>query len=177
MTTNSIKPIQALNQAFRKVKPNREEFDIFKHNLIELLDGINEKESEEFHKNLIADFLKKTYYGERHSINTKQERDLVIHNGKDDKTPVGVIMEAKKPTAKGEMPKVDKLNVKALQQLVLYFLRERIVEKNLEVKHLIVTNVYEWFIFDSKLFEEFFADKPENPLPSMESCQAIVSKL
>ena len=161
MTTNSIKPIQALNQAFRKVKPNREEFDIFKGNLIELLDGINEKESEEFHKNLIADFLKKTYYGERHSINTKQERDLVIHNGKDDKTPVGVIFEAKKPTAKGEMLKVDKLNVKALQQLVLYFLRERIVEKNLEVKHLIVTNVYEWFIFDSKLFEGFFADNKE----------------
>ena len=29
----------------------------------------------------------------------------------------------------------------------------------------------------TKAIEEFFADKPENPLPSMESCQAIVSKL
>jgi hypothetical protein len=161
MKTNSIKPIQALNKAFRKVKLNRNEFDVFKSNLIELLDGVNEKESEEFHKKLIADFFNKTYYGDRHFINTKKEKDFVIHNGKDAKSSVGVILEAKKPTAKGEMLKVDKLNVKALQQLVLYFLRERIVEKNLEVKHLIVTNVYEWFIFDSKLFEKFFVENKE----------------
>ncbi|MFM6447464.1 MAG: class I SAM-dependent DNA methyltransferase [Microcystis panniformis] len=33
-------------------------------------------------------------------------------------------------------------------------------DKNLEIKHLIVTNIYEWFIFDGKTFEElFFANK------------------
>lgn len=161
MKTNPIKPIKVLNKAFRKVKPNRQDFENFKYRLIELLDGINEAESEEFHKKLIADFFNKTYYGDRHFINTKKEKDFVIHNGKDAKSSVGVIMEVKKPTAKGEMPKVDKLNVKALQQLVLYFLRERIVEKNLEVQHLIVTNVYEWFIFDAKFFERFFVENQE----------------
>jgi type II restriction/modification system DNA methylase subunit YeeA len=35
-----------------------------------------------------------------------------------------------------------------------------VTDKNLEIKHLIVTNIYEWFIFDAKIFEElFFANK------------------
>ncbi len=58
------------------------------------------------------------------------------------------------------MPKVDNLNAKALQQLVLYFLREKEKHGNIGVKHLVVTNIYEWFIFDAKIFEElFFSDK------------------
>ena len=44
------------------------------------------------------------------------------------------------------MLKVDNLNAKAFQELVLYFLRERLQENNLEIKYLIATNVYEWFI-------------------------------
>jgi hypothetical protein len=35
-----------------------------------------------------------------------------------------------------------------------------VTDKNLDIKHLIVTNIYEWFIFDGKIFEElFFANK------------------
>jgi adenine-specific DNA-methyltransferase len=48
--------------------------------LIALLDTINEAESEEFHKNLVADFLKNTWYAPNHFINTKGRNDLVIHN-------------------------------------------------------------------------------------------------
>ena len=48
-----LKPSKALNLAFRKVKPQRTEFESFKANLIHLLDQINLKESEEFHKNII----------------------------------------------------------------------------------------------------------------------------
>nr|WP_232816342.1 Eco57I restriction-modification methylase domain-containing protein [Chryseobacterium capnotolerans] len=55
------------------------------------------------------------------------------------------------------MVSAKRLNTKALQELLLYFLRERITHKNLEVKHLIVTNLYEWFIFDAYQFEYFFA--------------------
>lgn len=50
-----------------------------------------------------------------------------------------------------------KLNVKAFQELVLYYLRERITHKNLEVKHLVATNINEWFIFDATLFDRLFA--------------------
>ena len=157
MRDNKLQPRKALNKAFLKVKPNRENIETFKNNLIKLLDQTNETESEEFHKNLVSDFLKSTYYRANHFINTKGRNDLVIHNGKDAKSSVGVILEAKKPTNKSEMLKVDNLNTKAFQELVLYFLRERITGKNLEIKYLVATNIYEWFIFDATAFEQMFA--------------------
>lgn len=168
MKINRLKPKKALNKAFLKVKPNRTEIEGFKTNLIQLLDRINDTESEEFHKNLVIDFLKKTYYDPNHFINTKGRNDLVIHNGKKAKSTVGVIIETKKPTNRSEMVKpidkndtdeeiIAKLNVKAFHELVLYYLRERITHNNLEVKHLIITNINEWYIFDANTFERLFA--------------------
>jgi adenine-specific DNA-methyltransferase len=157
MEIKELKPRRALNKAFLKVKPNRTEIEGFKTNLITLIDRTNDSESEEFHKNLVIDFLKKTYYEPNHYINTKGRNDLVVHNGNTAKTSVGVIIEAKKPTNKAEMITTKKLNTKAFQELVLYYLRERITHKNLEVKHLVATNINEWFIFDATLFERLFA--------------------
>ncbi|NJW51950.1 DUF7149 domain-containing protein [Salinimicrobium oceani] len=154
---NILKPRKALNKAFLKVKPNRSQIEQFKQHLIQLLDRTNETESEEFHKNLVTEFLKKTYYDPNHFINTKGRTDLVIHNGNKAKTSVGVIIEAKKPTNRAEMINKEKINCKAFQELVLYYLRERITHKNLEVKYLIATNINEWFIFDANLFEKQFA--------------------
>jgi adenine-specific DNA-methyltransferase len=157
MTPIKQAPRKTLNKAFLKVKPNRTEIECFKTNLITLLDRTNDTESEEFHKNLVIDFLKKTYYDPNHFINTKGRNDLVIHNGNSAKSSVGVIIEAKKPTNKAEMITTKKLNAKAFQELVLYYLRERITHKNLEVKYLVATNINEWFIFDATLFDRLFA--------------------
>jgi hypothetical protein len=157
MELKELKPRKALNKAFLKVKPNRTEIEGFKTNLIALLDRTNDTETEEFHKNLVIDFLKKTYYDPNHFINTKGRNDLVIHNGNTAKSSVGVIIEAKKLTNKTEMITTKKLNAKAFQELVLYYLRERITHKNLEVKHLVATNINEWFIFDATLFDRLFA--------------------
>jgi hypothetical protein len=157
MELKLLNPRKALNKAFLKVKPNRTEIDNFKTNLINLLDRTNDTESEEFHKNLVIDFLKKSLFDPNHYINTKGRNDLVIHNGNNAKSSVGVIVEAKKPTNKMEMVSTKKLNTKAFQELVLYYLRERITHKNLEVKHLIATNINEWFIFDAILFDRLFA--------------------
>jgi adenine-specific DNA-methyltransferase len=77
------------------------------------LDRINESESEEFHKNLVSDFLKNTYYGTNHYINTKGRNDLVIHNTNSASGTVGVIVEAKKPTNKAEMIRINYINTKA----------------------------------------------------------------
>ncbi len=157
MESKQFKPRKTLNKAFLKVKPNRSDIEAFKANLITLLDRTNDIESEEFHKNLISDFLKDTYYKQNHFINTKGRNDLVIHNGPNANATVGVIIEAKKPTNKAEMMSTQKLNTKALQELVLYYLRERITHKNLEVKQLVATNINEWFIFDATLFDRLFA--------------------
>ncbi len=157
MELKTLKPRKAINKAFLKIKPNRTNIECFKKNLIELLDRTNDTESEEFHKNLVSDFLKKTYYEPNYFINTKGRNDLVIHTGNTANSTVGVIIEAKKPTNKAEMMTKSKINVKAFQELVLYYLRERITHKNLEIKYLVVSNINEWFIFDSNVFEKQFA--------------------
>lgn len=156
-----LKPRKALNKAYLKVKPNRSAIEVFKTNLIQLIDQTNDTESEEFHKNLVSDFLKKTWYDPNHYINTKGRNDLVIHTGKDAKSTVGVIIEAKKPTNKSEMLKVDNINTKAFHELVLYFLRERITQNNLDLKYLVATNIHQWFVFDAALFEKLFAQNKD----------------
>ena len=161
MNLNKIEPKKALNKALLKVKPSRDEIEKFKTNLVKMLDQIKEKESEEFHKNIISEFLKNTYYGNNHYINTSGRYDLVIHNGKDSSSTVGVIIETKSPKNKNEMISPDNLNAKAFHELIYYFLQERLNNKNLEIRFLIATNIYEWFIFDAGLFEENFARDKE----------------
>jgi len=156
-----LQPRKALNKAYLKVKPTRTEIEKFKENLIELIDTSNKEESEEYHKNLVSAFLKKTYYDPKFFINTKGRNDLVIHNGDKPKSTVGVIIEAKRPTNASEMLSKKDINKKALQELLLYYMRERITQQNLEIRYLIATNINEWFVFDAQEFEKHFAQNKE----------------
>ena len=152
-----IQPKDALNQAYRKVKPFRNDVDAFRQNLLYLISQVDDAKDEENHKTEMRDFLKKTYFGEDYYFNVKQNIDWAIFNGPKSSDSVGVIIEAKRPTNKAEMVTKDNLNRKAFHELILYYLRERITEKNLEVRHLIITNIHEWFIFDAQVFEKLFA--------------------
>ncbi|HMU58675.1 MAG TPA: TaqI-like C-terminal specificity domain-containing protein [Chitinophagaceae bacterium] len=154
MKLEIIKPIKALNKAYLKEKVSRNHIELFKKNLQQLLSRINEQESEEHLKNVIADFLKDTWYKDQFEINTKDRNDLVVHTGKTTKDAVGVILEVKKPSNKTEMVTVAKPNIKALQELILYYLRERVDHNNTDIKHLVVTNIYEWFVIDEVWFEK-----------------------
>ncbi|MBN1185770.1 MAG: hypothetical protein JXB49_26040 [Bacteroidales bacterium] len=64
-----------------------------------------------------------------------------------------------KAFAPGDKPEqmLSKINVKAFQELVLYYLREQITLKNIEIKYLIATNINEWFISDATIFDRLFA--------------------
>lgn len=152
-----VTPKQALNKAWLKKPVQRTDLDLFKTELNYLWQHTNTVESEEFHKNLVSDFLKRAFYRESYFINTKGRNDLVIHLGPQPQDFVGVILEAKKPTNKGEMPTTTSLDCRAIQELVLYYLRERHLAKNLHVKHLICTNINQWFVFDAVTFDRLFA--------------------
>ena len=149
---------KSINKAFLKVKPNRSQIETFRENITYLFDQINESESEEFHKNIIRKFLNDTWYSPDHYVNTKGRADLVIHTGKDTGTSVGVLFETKKPDNRHDMPTINNINTKAFHELILYYLRERITGKNLNIKYLVITNIYEWFIFSSHDFERIFAN-------------------
>lgn len=150
-------PRQTLNKAYLKVKPSRNQIEGFKTHLKALLDGMDDAKREEYHKTLLTDFLKKAHYDGQYFVNVKDDVDLAIHTGQKPDSAVAVLLEVKKPSNAAEMPKAGKLNSKALQELVLYYLRERITHNNLEVKHLIITNIREWFVFDAQSFDRLFA--------------------
>lgn len=149
MNIISLKVSATLNDAYRKQSLTAEQIAVFKQNLSILFSRTNDAESEEYNKNIIADFLKDTYYKGLHEINTNERKDLVIHNGPKASDAVGVIIEAKKPGNKAEMISVQKPNAKALHELVHYYLQERIYKNNTYIKYLIATNVYAWFVFDA----------------------------
>ena len=142
---------QSLNKAFIKCRPQRAQIEKFKAAFVTLLDGINynPSEREEFLKNLAADFFKKTWYDPHYYINTSGSIDLVIHEDKTAQSPIGVIIETKSPSNKNEMITKDDLNKKAMQEVLLYYLRERIGNNNLGIKFLIITNTIEWFVFEA----------------------------
>ena len=147
-----------LNNAYKKDPIEKSCLDKMKIELSMLISGINDKpnESEEHHKKRFSDFLSKTWYEPYYYINTSGNIDLVIHNGNKASSPIGVIIETKKPGKNPDMVSKKNFNVKSLQQLLLYFFRETINNKNIQIKHLIVTNAVEWFIFDSKEFYQLF---------------------
>lgn len=151
-----LTPKKSLNKGFLKQRPLRSDIDLFKLNLVRLLDKVDEMEREENQKNHLRDFLLDTYYKGSNEINTKDTQDLVIHSGKSNKDPVSVIIEAKRPGNRAEMITPGRPNSKALQELLLYYLRERVDRNNIDIKYLIATNIYEWYIFDAATFEKLF---------------------
>jgi len=157
MKLQEISLKKSLNKAYRLIKPKRPDIELFKNNLINLLGQIDEKESEENVKIHLMDFLKDTWYKQDYLVATKGRTDFVIHTGKEAKAPSGVLFEVKRPSNKGDMVTRQNLNAKAMHELILYYLRERVNEKNIDIRHLVITNIYEWFIFDASLFEKVVA--------------------
>lgn len=155
---NRLTPRKALNKAYLKAPIQRPDLIRFADKFKELISKINPNESEEHNKNNIADFLKNAFYSPNYYINTVDRIDLAIHIGNSSIAPVGVIIETKKTGNVFEMPRADTLNVKGMQELVLYYLRERISKNNLELKHLILTDLTHWYLFDAHEFEKAFAE-------------------
>lgn len=156
MTLKEIGLKQALNKAYRLIKPKRLEMEAFKTNLISLLGQIDEKESEENVKIHLMNFLRDTFYHPAHLLATKGKTDFVAHTGKDAATPAALLFEVKRPSNTADMVTKTSLNAKAMHELILYYLRERIEHRNNSITNLVITNIYEWYIFDAGVFERIF---------------------
>ncbi len=177
MKLELIKPINALNKAYLKEKISRNNIEKFKENLVTLFNKAQPGISEDTLKDYITEFLRNTWYNPEHAITINKERkDLTIHIGKTAKDPVAVIAEIKK-TDGAEMITLEKPNVKALHELVLYYLQERVTIGNNQVKYLLATDVNNWVLIDAnefdkkiyrntkirKLYDLFVNDKKDNP--------------
>jgi adenine-specific DNA-methyltransferase len=92
MQHNILRPRQALNKAYLRLKTSRSDMEQFKTALRSLLASIDLSESEEHVKNHLRDFLKAAFY-DKYGVNTKGKTDLVIHTGTDTKSPAGVMLD------------------------------------------------------------------------------------
>ncbi|MER2998961.1 hypothetical protein ABS362_15510 [Pontibacter populi] len=155
MQHHILKPKPALNKAYLRLKTIRTDIERFKTALKNLLQSIDLTETEEHAKNHLRDFLMQAFYS-NYGLNTKGKTDLVIHTGNSTKSNAGVLLEVKRPTNKADMPTEQNLNYKAMHELLLYYLRERVQHKNHDIKHLVITSVHEWFVFDALEFDRLF---------------------
>lgn len=149
-------PAKSLDRVYALQPTTRDQIERFKASYIKLFPLINEKESEENVKDHLMDFLKEVYYRDAHVVAPKGKTDFVIHLGKDATTQAGVLFEVKRPANKGEMITRQNLNAKAFHELLLYYFQERQRSQNSDIRHCVITNVFEWFIFDAALIDRLF---------------------
>lgn len=123
-------------------EPKKETIENFEKEINSLLENAKRQDGEEFQKNEINSFLKNAY---GYKCNTYEKVDSAIYvDGK-----AWVLIEVKALNNRNEFPK-DRENPisKAFCQMVFYFLKE--IENNNSLKHAIICNAHEFFLFDCK---------------------------
>ncbi len=133
-------------------EPKKETIENFEKEINSLLENAKRQDDEEFQKNEINKFFKNTY---GYDCNTNEKVDSAIYVDGE----VRVLIEVKALNNRNEFPK-DRENPlsKAFCQMVLYFLKE--VKNNNSLKHAIICNKHEFFLFDCKdLLNLFQNDK------------------
>ncbi|GAA9737418.1 class I SAM-dependent DNA methyltransferase [Helicobacter pylori] len=134
-------------------EPKRETIENFEKEINSLLENAPRQDDEEFQKNEINKFLKNAY---GYDCNTSKKVDSAIYvDGK-----AWVLIEVKALNNKTEFPKNRENPLsKAFCQMVLYFLEEIEKEKNNSLKHTIICNAHEFFLFDCRDLLFFKDDK------------------
>ncbi len=122
--------------------PTTETIENFEKEINSLLENAKRQDDEEFQKNEINKFFLKTY---SYDCNTYEKVDSAIYVNKE----VRVLIEVKALDNKTEFPKNRENPLsKAFCQMVFYFLKE--IENNNSLKHAIICNAHEFFLFDCK---------------------------
>ncbi len=135
-------PLKDFIKKHNPQEPKKETIENFEKEINSLLENAKRKDDEEFQKNEINKFFLKTY---GYDCNTDEKVDSAIYVDGE----VRVLIEVKALNNRNEFPK-DRENPlsKAFCQMVFYFLKE--IENNNSLKHAIICNAHEFFLFDCK---------------------------
>ncbi len=137
-------PLKDFIKKHNPQEPKKETIENFEKEINSLLENAPRQDDEEFQKNEINKFLKNTY---NHDCNTNKKVDSAIYVDGE----VRVLIEVKALNNKIEFPKNRENPLsKAFCQMVFYFLEEIEKEKNNSLKHAIICNAHEFFLFDCK---------------------------
>ncbi|NHB21014.1 class I SAM-dependent DNA methyltransferase [Helicobacter pylori] len=146
-------PLKDFIKKHNPQEPKKETIENFEKEINSLLENAPRQDDEEFQKNEINSFLKNTY---DYDCNTNKKVDSAIYvDGK-----AWVLIEVKALNNKNEFPK-DRENPlsKAFCQMIFYFLKE--IENNNSLKHAIICNAHEFFLFDCKDLLNLFQNDKE----------------
>lgn len=161
--SKSKSPFETISKILYRKNINPKDFEQFKNSLMALYNYAKDhaSESEEHHKNVLSNFLKNNFYQD-YEINTHKRIDLAIAK---QNSNIEVLIESKSPSNTLEMISKSDINKKAMQEAVLYFMRERFksdgLANNIHIKHIIITNNIDFFIFDAHLFDKYFAQNSQ----------------
>ncbi|MGL2487786.1 DUF7149 domain-containing protein [Helicobacter pylori] len=146
-------PLKDFIKKYNPQEPKKETIENFKKEINSLLENAKRQDGEEFQKNEINSFLKNTY-GYKCNIYEKVDSTIYV-DGK-----AWVLIEVKALNNKSEFPK-DRKNPlsKAFCQTVFYFLKE--IKNNNSLKHAIICNAHEFFLFDCKDLLNLFQNDKE----------------
>ncbi|WQT34873.1 class I SAM-dependent DNA methyltransferase [Helicobacter pylori] len=146
-------PLKDFIKKYNPQEPKKETIENFEKEINSLLENAKRQDGEEFQKNEINSFLKNTY---GYECNTYEKVDSAIYmDGK-----AWVLIEVKALNNRNEFPK-DRENPlsKAFCQMVFYFLNA--IENNNSLKHAIICNAHEFFLFDCRDFCTLFQNDKE----------------
>ncbi|GAA8835846.1 class I SAM-dependent DNA methyltransferase [Helicobacter pylori] len=146
-------PLKDFIKKYNPQEPKKEIIENFEKEINSLLENAKRQDGEEFQKNEINSFLKNTY---DYHCNTYENVDSAIYvDGK-----AWVLIEVKALNNRNEFPK-DRENPlsKAFCQMVFYFLKE--IKNNNSLKHAIICNAHEFFLFDCRDLLNLFQNDKE----------------
>ncbi|GAA9512200.1 class I SAM-dependent DNA methyltransferase [Helicobacter pylori] len=135
-------PLKDFIKRYNPQEPKKETIENFEKEINSLLENAKGQDGEEFQKNEINSFLKNTY---GYKCNTYEKVDSAIYvDGK-----AWVLIEVKALNNKNEFTKNRENPIsKAFCQMVFYFLNA--IKNNNSLKHAIICNAHEFFLFDCK---------------------------
>ncbi len=135
-------PLKDFIKKYNPQEPKKETIENFEKEINSLLENAKRQDGEEFQKSKINKFLKNTY---GYECEPYEKVDSAIYvDGK-----AWVLIEVKALNNRNEFPK-DRENPlsKAFCQMVFYFLNA--IKNNNSLKHAIICNAHEFFLFDCK---------------------------
>ncbi len=134
-------------------EPKKETIENFEKEINSLLEKAPRQDGEEFQKDKINKFLKNTYGYEYEPY--KKVDSAICVDGK-----AWVLIEVKALNNRNEFPKNRENPLsKAFCQMIFYFLKE--IENNNSLKHAIICNAHEFFLFDCKDLLNLFQNDKE----------------
>lgn len=147
-------PSQSIQKSYLRQPVEPEELEKFRSQLSILLKELNPTDIEETNKGRVKTFLEHTLWpSASYEINAVGRTDLTI---KDKSLERNVVLFEFKKVNSPEMVTKDDLVKKGMFELILYYILEEHESKNNNIKHLILSDGYKYFVFEKGLFWDLF---------------------